>query len=39
MISFLLAIGALALAARWVTHAAAAAGIPPAVTAVITAVI
>jgi hypothetical protein len=39
MISFLLAIGALALAARWVAHAAATAGVPPVVTAAITAVI
>jgi hypothetical protein len=39
MVSFLLAIGALALAARWVAHAAVTAGIAPAVTAVITAVI
>ena len=39
MVSFLLAIGALALATRWVAHAAAAIGIPPAVTALVTAVI
>jgi hypothetical protein len=39
MISFLLALAALALAARWVAYAAAAAGIPPAVTAVTTAAI
>jgi hypothetical protein len=39
MISFLLAIGALALVTRWVAHAAATAGIPPALTAAITAVI
>ncbi len=39
MVSFLLAIGVLALATRWVAYAAATAGIPPAVTAVITAVI
>jgi len=39
MISFLLAIGALALVTRWVAYAAATAGIPPTVTAVITAVL
>jgi hypothetical protein len=39
MISFLLALSALALAARWVAYAAAAAGISPAVTAAITAAI
>jgi hypothetical protein len=39
MVSFLLAIAALALVTHWVAHAAATAGIPPAVTAVITAVI
>jgi hypothetical protein len=39
MISFLLAICALALATRWVAHAAATAGIPPVVTAAITSVI
>jgi len=39
MISFLLAIGALALAARWVAYAAASAGIPPAVAAALKAVV
>jgi len=39
MLSFLLAVCTLALATRWVARAAAAAGIPPAVTAVITAAI
>jgi len=39
MISFLLAIAAFALVTRWVTQAAAAAGIPPAVTAAIRAVV
>ena len=39
MLSFLLALGALALVTRWVAHAAVKAGIPPAVAAVITALV